>query len=220
MRFYHKYMFFKDRKDGGQQLLSLLEKYKGQKNVVVLGLPRGGVITAFEVAKGLGVPLDIIVSRKIGAPGNPELAIGATTEEGAAVLNEGLLKTYDIPPAFVKEETRKETAEALRRIKTYRAGRPPLNLKGKVVILVDDGMATGYTMRAAIRAVRAQHPGKVVVAVPVSPQDTAAEIRSLSDELDVLHTPFLFGAVGLFYGSFDQTSDEEVIGLMQAAEVC
>jgi putative phosphoribosyl transferase len=213
-------MFFKDRKDGGRQLLPLLGKYKDHKDVVVLGLPRGGVVTAFEVATGLGVPLDVIVSRKIGAPGNPELAIGATTEDGEAVLNEALLKTYDISPEFVEEETRKETAEAQRRIKTYRAGRMPLNLKAKIVVLVDDGMATGYTMRAAIRSVKAQHPQRIVVAVPVSPEDTAAELLPLADELIILYIPAIFGAVGSFYSSFDQTTDKEVIDLMRSAEVC
>lgn len=208
-------MLFQDRSDAAKKLIPLLDKYRGRPDVIVLGLPRGGVVTAYEIAHALGVALDITCARKIGAPFNPELAIGAVTESGGAVFNEDLLLRLSIPDEMIQASVQAAQAEALRRVQTYRKGRPPLVLQDKVVILVDDGLATGATMKAAIQSVISMGALHIVVAVPVSPPDTLEEISALVDEVACLYAPYDFMAVGQFYRRFDQTTDDEVMNLLK-----
>lgn len=196
-------MIFPDRVVAGQQLAKALTHYKNQPNLVVFGLPRGGVVTAAAVAEALQAPLDIVITRKIGAPGNPEYAVGALPETGEPIL-------YGVNQASVANIIQKEQGELARRIKQYRKDKPPLNLKNKTVILVDDGIATGLTMQAAIQSLRQQHPTRLIVAVPVAPPDTVTKLRNQVDELIVLQQPEDFMAVGQFYEKFDQVSDDEV----------
>jgi putative phosphoribosyl transferase len=212
-------MIFKDRIDAGQKLAEALEKYKNAKDTVILALPRGGVVTGFEVAKELNLPLDIVVPRKIGAPGNPEFAIGAITETGEGIFDEETIKTYGISKDYIENETKKEKAEAERRLKLYRGERPCLVLKDKTVILLDDGLATGLTMRAAIKTVKTHEPKKIIVAFPVGASDSIEILKREADEVVYLDAPFFFGAVGAFYEEFGQTTDEEVIELLRKAEI-
>ena len=204
---------FKNRRDAGQQLAKSLEKYKNAQNVILLALPRGGVVIADEIAKKLNLPLDIVVPRKIGAPGNPEYAIGAITETGEGIFNEEEIRKID--KEWLKKEIEKEKQEAQRRLRVYRGDKPAVNLKDKIVILVDDGVATGLTLKAAIKSVRQKKPKKIVVAVPVGASDSIEEIKKEVDEVVCLYTPLFFGAVGQFYEEFGQTEDEEVIEIMK-----
>jgi putative phosphoribosyl transferase len=206
---------FHDRSDAGRKLAPLVAKYKKQKDVIVLGLPRGGVVTAFEVALFLEVPLDIICPRKVGAPQNPELALGAVTETGKGFFNNDLIERLGVSTRYLEEEIAKEKLRAQTRLSLYRKDRPPLHLQGKTVLLIDDGVATGATMKAAILAVKDQKAAKIIVAVPVSPPDTAEEIREMVDEFVSIATPSLFQAVGQFYRNFGQTEDAEVIALLR-----
>lgn len=208
-------MIFSNREDAGRKLAEKLGKYKGKPDVVLLGLPRGGVVTANEVVKRLKLPLDIIVPRKIGAPGNPELAIGAITESGEGIFDEEIIKYVGADREYVERTVEDEKKEAQRRLKVYRGGRPPVDLREKTVILIDDGIATGSTMRAAIASVKAKKAGKIVVAVPVLARDTVKKIEKEVDELIYVDAPLFFGAVGSFYRTFDQTEDEEVIKIMK-----
>lgn len=207
-------MLFKDRQQAGKLLAARLEKYKNDPHVVVIGLPRGGVILAAEVARALHAPLDIICARKIGAPYNPEFGIGAITETGESYLAEDIIEQLDIPPEYIQEEIKTQSKEAARRLEAYKKGRPPLNFKDKIVIIVDDGIATGATMKASILAAKARKAKKVLVAVPVAPPDTIEDIKELADEVVCLITPPFFQAVGQFYENFSQTTDEEVIALL------
>jgi len=211
-------MIFKNRIDAGQKLAQALKKYKNAKSALILALPRGGVVVGFEVAKALNLPLDIVVPRKIGAPGNPEFAIGAITETGEGIFDETTISTYGISQEYIDKTVAKEKKEAERRLKTYRGARPPLNLKNKTVIIVDDGLATGLTMRAAIKTVKQYGAAKIIVAVPVTPPDTARLIKKEVDEIIYLDAPLFFGAVGAFYEEFSQTTDKEVIDLLKKSE--
>jgi predicted phosphoribosyltransferase len=204
-------MLFKDRQDAGKKLAEALKKYKNASETIILALPRGGVVVGFEIAKALNLPLDIMVSRKIGAPGNPEYAIGAITETGDAILNENEIKYID--KEWLKEEIKKEKKEAQRRFMIYRAG-SSLQIKNTTVILVDDGLATGYTMRAAITSIRNRKPAKIIVAIPHGAKDSIEIIRNKADEVVVLYKPIIYWAVGNYYKEFSQTSDEEVIKLL------
>lgn len=208
-------MIFRNRRHGGQQLVPLLKKYESQKDTIVLGLPRGGVITAEEVALGLKLPLDIISPRKIGAPENPEFAIGAVDETGQAFFNEEAISLLGISESYLKASIEREKTKAEYRLKTYREGRPPLDLKNKTVILVDDGLATGATMKAAVLSAKAKGARVVVVAVPVAPLESIEELKAMADEVVCLSIPRVFFAVGQFYESFDQTEDEEVISILK-----
>jgi len=210
-------MFFKNRVDAGKKLAEKLIKYKNIKNGIVLGLPRGGVPVAYEVAQVLNLPLDIVVPRKVGMPGQPELAVGAVCEDGSVILNEALLQMANIKPEDLQPIIDAEKQEAQRRLTKYRRDRPKLDLKNKVVILVDDGIATGSTMRAAIASARAKGAEKIIVAVPVIPPDTIPVLQQEVDELIYLDAPVYFGAVGAFYQNFGQTPDEEVVSLMEEA---
>jgi predicted phosphoribosyltransferase len=187
-------------------------------DMVVLGLPRGGVVVAAEVAARLGVQADAFVVRKLGVPGHEELAMGAIATGGVRVLNEDVVADLRIPPEIVDAVTEREEAELARRERSYRGGREPPKLSGRTVVLVDDGLATGATMRAAVEAVRAQSPARLVVAVPVAPPDTVA--RFIAEGVEVLCplTPRLFGGVGQFYGDFSQTTDDEVRAILSTAD--
>lgn len=208
-------MIFRDRHHAGEALVARLKKYHGDKNVVVIGLPRGGVVNAFEVARGLNLPLDIVYPRKIGAPFNPELAIGAITESGKGILNNDLVAQLGITDSYISHAIEYEKAVAQERLNNYRKKQPKIPLKNKTVIIVDDGLATGATMKAAIQSVKVEGADRIVVAVPVSPPDTFSEIQELVDEIIVLDTPPFFSAVGEFYEDFSQTEDEEVVDLLQ-----
>lgn len=187
-------------------------------DMVVLGLPRGGVVVAAEVAARLGVQADAFVVRKLGVPGHEELAMGAIATGGVRVLNEDVVADLRIPPEIVDAVTEREEAELARRERSYRGGREPPKLSGRTVVLVDDGLATGATMRAAVEAVRAQSPARLVVAVPVAPPDTVARFGAEGVEVLCPLTPRLFGGVGQFYGDFSQTTDDEVRAILSTAD--
>ena len=206
-------MFF-DRREAGKQLAEKLKKY-AVENAVVLVLPRGGVVVGYEVARSLGCPLDIVVTRKVGYPDNPEYAILAVDSLGTTLAN--VAETAYVDAAWLQKETEKQKEEAARRITLFRGGSSPVPLSGKTVILVDDGIATGLTMRLAIQAVRKENPARVIVAVPVCPPDVAAILKKEADEFFVLEDPREFaGAVGAHFESFPQVEDEEVIRLLHA----
>ncbi len=211
-------MLFENRIDAGQKLAKALLKYKNAPDTLILALPRGGVVVGFEIAKELNLPLDIVVPRKIGAPGNPEFAIGAITETGEGIFDEITIANYGINQEYINKTVAAEKKEAERRLKTYRGDRPPLDLKNKTVIIADDGLATGLTMRAAIKTVKQYGAAKIIVAVPVTPPDTAKIIQKEVDEIIYLDAPLFFGAVGAFYEEFTQTTDGEVIDLLKKSE--
>jgi len=207
---------FKDRLDAGRQLASRLGRYTALEPVVV-GLPRGGLPVAAEVADRLGAPLDIIVVRKIGLPWQPELGIGAVAEGGIRVLNDVLVEEVGIEPIELEAATARERGELARRVHRYRGERSAVPVDGRVVIVVDDGLATGYTARAAIEAIRRGGARRVILAVPVAPEDSVAAMRGVADEVVVVDTPPRFFAIGDFYEDFAQTSDEEVVSLLERA---
>jgi putative phosphoribosyl transferase len=208
-------MIFNDRQDAGLQLAKSLIKYKNQPNTIVVGLPRGGVVLAFEVAKALNLPLDITCPRKISAPFNPEFAIGAITETGEGLFNEVILRQLQIPEAYLNEAIKTEKKEAQDRLEKFRGNKAPRIYKDKVIILIDDGLATGSTMKAAILSMRAAGCSQIIVAIPVSPFETLRDITAIVDEVICLHTPSFFQAVGQFYKNFNQTNDTEVIELLK-----
>lgn len=212
-------MHFRDRQEAGQLLARELASLQGRKDLIVLGVPRGGVVVAYEVAMALRAPLDVYITRKIGAPYNPELAIGAVASDGTLVLDRELISRIGVPDSYVRDETSRQRQEIKRRLAAYRGSRPELDLQGKTVILVDDGVATGATTLASLRAIRTQQPARLILAVPVGPEDTIQILSAEADQVVCLHTPELFWAVGAFYAVFDQTSDAEVIQLLQAEDV-
>lgn len=206
---------FKDRVDAGVQLASRLKEYKGKEAVLVLALPRGGVVTGYEIAKSLNVPLDIVIVRKIGFPGQPELGIGAVSETGTTVMNENIISAYGISKEYIEREMSKQKEEISRRVKLYRKGKRLSGLEGKTVILVDDGVATGATMKVAIATLKEEKLKKLIVALPVAPPGTAEEIEKMVDEFICIETPDDFMAVGSYYYDFTQVSDEEVVELLE-----
>jgi erythromycin esterase-like protein/predicted phosphoribosyltransferase len=208
---------FRDRIEAGRLLAEHLRRYAGRDDLVVLGLPRGGVPVAFEVAHALEAPLDIFLVRKLGVPGHEELALGAIATGGTRVLNKQLIESLDIPPVWIEAIDAKERRELERRERAYRGERPPPDVAGKTVILVDDGLATGSTMLAAVHAIRADDPARVVVAVPVADPEVCAGLRSVADEVVCLSTPQPLQAVGLWYQDFSQTADDEVRELLARA---
>ena len=208
-------MRFRDRQEAGQLLAQALAFLKGEKEVIVLGIPRGGVVVAAEVAKALDAPLDVYITRKIGAPYNPELAIGAIASSGDVVLDEKLISALDVSPEYIQSEIQQQRREIERRLKKYRGNRPAQKLEGKTILLVDDGVATGATTMATIRALKKQKPAKLILAIPVGPPDAVVRLREEVDELVCLATPQPFWAVGTHYLVFDQTPDEEVVRLLQ-----
>ena len=203
---------FKDRKDAGERLAVALERFRSE-DPVVFGLPRGGVVVAAEVARSLGAPLDIVVARKIGHPGNEEYAIGAVTDDGEAVFNERDAKF--VPKEWLEKETAREREEAVRRRALYAGGRGTTDLTGKTAILVDDGIATGHTVRAAVRALRKRNPARLVVAAPVAPARSVRSLAEGADEVVVLERPDEFFAISMFYTEFEPVSDSEVVALMR-----
>lgn len=213
-------MPFRDRREAGRALAEKLRKYADRPDVVVLALPRGGVPVGQEVAQALHAPLDVFVVRKLGLPGHEELAMGAIASGGVRVLNDEVVRTLDIPDEVIDRIAAEEEQELRRRERVYRDGRPPIDPRDKIVLLVDDGLATGSTMRAAVAAVSRQSPGRIVVAVPVGARDTCAALREEADEVVCAHMPEPFYAVGAWYEDFAQTTDEEVREMLkQAAEL-
>ena len=208
-------MRFHDRREAGRLLAERLARYVGTDDLLVLGLPRGGVPVAFEVARALRAPLDVFVVRKLGVPGHAELALGAVASGGVRVLNEDVVAAVGLDKDAIERVAERELAEVERREREYRGGRPPLELRAKVAILVDDGLATGASMRAAALAARELGPKQVIVAVPVAADHTCDEFRHDVDEVVCAFTPEPFYAVGLWYENFEQTSDEEVRELLQ-----
>ena len=208
---------FANRSEAGRLLAEKLEKYANRNDVIVFGLPRGGVPVAYEVAKRLHVPLDVFIVRKLGVPGFEELAAGAIASGSVRVLNEDVMRAIPYGDAAIEAVTAKETVELQRREQIYREGRPAPDLRGNVVMLVDDGLATGATMRAAVKALRQSGAAKIVVAVPVGPPDTCREIAQEADETICLSTPEFFQAVGQYYQDFSQTSDDDVRKLLTIA---
>jgi len=209
--------YFSDRVDAGKRLASALKSFSGQDGIV-LAIPRGGIVVAYEIAKELVLPLDVIIPHKIGAPDNPELAIGAMTEDGTIILDENLVAYLGVSRDYIREESARQKKEIERRLKTYRQNEPYPNFKGRDVIIVDDGIATGSTMKAALASVKNQGARSVTVAVPVGPPSTIKEFKKLADRVVCLYTPEYFAATGQFYDDFGQTSDEEVIQLLKKAK--
>jgi putative phosphoribosyl transferase len=207
---------FADRIEAGRLLGSALLDVVG-RDAIVLAIPRGGVVVGFEIAQALGVPLDVIIPRKIGAPHNPELAIGAMTEDGTIFLDEELTKHLRVSGDYIRKESEKQRLEIERRLRLYRGAAPYPSLKNREVIIVDDGIATGSTMKAALASVRKRGAKTVVIAIPVGPPSTIKELEKEADRVVCLHTPESFYAIGQFYEDFTQTGDEEVIKLLTSA---
>jgi putative phosphoribosyl transferase len=203
-------MLFRDRADAGRRLAAALTAYAGRPDVLVLALPRGGVPVGHEVARALGAPLDVFIVRKLGVPGREELAMGAIASGAAPVLNEEVIRNLAIPDHIIDAVAEKERQELARRERAYREDRPAPDVRGRTVVLVDDGLATGSTMRAAVAALRKLDPARIVAAVPVGSADICAELGRLADEMVCVSMPEPLQAVGLWYADFSQTTDEEV----------
>jgi putative phosphoribosyl transferase len=208
---------FPDRAEAGRLLGLKLSKYAGGHDVIVLGLPRGGVPVAYEVAQALRVPLDVFIVRKLGVPGFEELAVGAIASGGVRVLNDDVVRALPNANEIIEAVTQREIAEVQRREQQYRDGRPPPQIENRTVILIDDGLATGATMRAAVKALRQRGAAKIVVAVPVGPPETCKEFEDEADEVVCASAPEYFQAVGQYYEDFSQTTDEEVRELLARA---
>jgi len=206
---------FRDRVGAGRVLAGALSRYSG-RDVLVLGIPRGGVPVAAEVARALGGELDVLVARKLGAPGWEELALGAVTADGGRVLNDALIRDLEVKAEYLDAVTAKQVGDALAAEKRFRGSRPVPTVAGRVVIIVDDGLATGATMRAAVRSVRQRMPARVIVAAPVGTVEACSELRGEADEVACPHVPERFGAVGAFYEVFTPTSDAEVEAILEA----
>ena len=210
---------FRDRRDAGIQLSLRLKKYKDKRDILVLALPRGGVVTGYEIARYLKAPLDVIIVRKIGFPGQPELGIGAVSETGAIALNEYLISTYSIRMDYIEREISRQKEEITRRVNLYRQGKRLHGLEGKTIILVDDGVATGGTIRAAISTLKEEKLNKLVIALPVAPPEVADKLKEMGDEFICIEIPEDFVAVGAHYHDFSQVSDEEVVEILQQSKV-
>ena len=205
---------FKDREEAGRLLAGELSGYRDH-NVVVVGIPRGGVVVASALAKGLDAPVDVILAHKLGAPGHEELAIGAISEDGRMVLNQSLVHDLGVEDSFIAEEKERQMAEIRRRSFVFRRVHPKISLADKIVIVTDDGVATGATTQAALWAVRAEKPQKLVAALPVGPEDTIIRLAEDTDELVCLKTPPYFAAVGQFFEHFMPVEDEEVVKILE-----
>ena len=210
-------MHYKDRYEAGKILAQDLERLRGDPGVIVLGIPRGGVVVAFEVARFLEAPLDVYITRKIGVPYNPELAIGAVASDGTMIVEHDLADHLGITSEYIEAETGRQREEIQRRLTLYRGERESPELKDKIIIVVDDGIATGATVRVALRALRHQSPRELILAVPVGPPDTISKLRHEADEVVCPLIPQTFWAVSVFYAVFDQTGDDEVIRLLNQA---
>jgi predicted phosphoribosyltransferase len=208
-------MAYRDRADAGRVLAAALGHLAGQPGLLVLGLPRGGVPVAHEVARALGAPLDVFLARKLGVPEQPELAMGAVASGGVRVLHQAVVDALAIPPEVIDAVADREGAEVERREQSYRANRPAIDMAGRTVVVVDDGVATGSTMRAAVAALRAQRAGRIVVAVPVGAKETCGELAVEADEVVCPNMPASFHAVGQWYDDFTQTTDDEIRALLK-----
>jgi putative phosphoribosyl transferase len=208
---------FPDRREAGRRLADRLSAYAGRDDIVVLALPRGGVPVAYEVARALGAPLDVLLVRKLGAPGHPEFAVGAIAAGGVRVLSHDAIAALGISPQMLEHLAERERIELERRDQVYHGNRQRVPVRGKTVVVIDDGLATGSTMEAAVAAVRQQGAARVIVAAPVGARDTCRRLRDLADDVVCLETPEPFDAVGLWYHVFDQTTDDEVVALLQLA---
>lgn len=208
---------FSDRREAGRLLAEALKKYEPAK-VVVLGIPRGGMVVARELAVNLGAELDIVLSRKLGAPGNPELAIGAISEDGYVVLDQQMVLATVASESYIEQEKQRQLAEIHRRIRTYRQAKQKVDLSHKTVIITDDGIATGATMQAGLWITRREKPEKLVVAVPVAPEESLGKLAEIADGVLCLRVPAFFGAVGQFYREFTQVDDSEVIEILRRVE--
>jgi len=210
---------FADRRDAGLQLAEKLKHYKSCKGVLILALPRGGAVTGFEIARVIGAPLDVLIVRKIGFPGQLELAVGAVSETGTIVLNQHIISDGEVSQKYIEDEIAAQKKEIDRRMRLYRGGRRLEKVEGKTIILVDDGVATGATMKAGIATLREEKIEKLIVAVAVSPLETADELRTMADEFICLYTPSDFMAVGNYYRDFSQVTDEEVAEILRESRV-
>ena len=207
---------FEDRRDAGRKLAAKLSRFRGG-GCVVFGLPRGGVPVGYEISRSLGAPLDVFVSRKLGAPGQPEFGIGAVAVGGVRILNTDVIRRLGITDEYVDRITAQEVAEVNRRLRYFRGGRPEPEVRGRTAILVDDGLATGVTARAALEGLKLREPGRLILAAPVCAAQTAELFASRVDELLCLASPSDLGAIGLWYRNFDQTTDQEVVQLLEEA---
>ncbi|MFQ5823157.1 MAG: phosphoribosyltransferase [bacterium] len=205
---------FENRQEAGKLIAKKLIHLK-ENNPIILGLPRGGVIVAHEIAQAIGSNLDVIVARKLGAPDNPELAIGAVTENGRVQLNQDIIESLDLSEEYIEKETQKQLEEIKQRVQVYRKVRARVPLEGQVVVITDDGVATGATVKAAILSVRTENPEKLVLAVPVGAEDTLEELERIVDELVYLKKPPLIGGVGQFYRDFSQIEDMVVVSILK-----
>jgi len=208
-------VIFEDRRDAGRQLARKVAAFK-TVDPLVLGVPRGGVVVAAEVAAALEAPLDVLIARKIGSPQNEELAIGAVAVDGTLLLDESLASALGVPGSYIKRQVEKERKELERRIRYYRGNHPAPVLKGRTLVVVDDGVATGMTIKAALRYLKPQGAERIILALPVAPEETTRELRREADEVVVLHTPEPFYSVGQWYVVFDQTSDDEVVEILDS----
>jgi predicted phosphoribosyltransferase len=206
--------YFADRIEAGKRLASSLADFAG-KNAIILAIPRGGVIIGYEIARALRLPLDVIIPHKIGAPGNPELAIGAVTEDGTEILDDNLISYMQVSREYIEAESERQKHEIERRLRLYRQNEPYPNLKNRDVIIADDGIATGSTMKAALASVKNRGARTVTVAIPVGPPSTIKELKKQAARVACLYTPEYFSAIGEFYADFSQTTDEEVITLLK-----
>lgn len=212
-----KTTYFTDRVDAGKQLAAALSDVENE-NGIVLAIPRGGVVVGYEIAKALNLPLDVIIPHKIGAPDNPELAIGAMTEDGTIILDRSLVNYLSVPEKYIREESERQKLEIERRLKMYRKNEPYPDLKGRTVIVVDDGIATGSTMKAALASARKKGAKTIIAAAPVCPPSTIKDLEKQADQIICVHSPEYFSAIGEFYDNFDQTTDKEVIELLQRSK--
>jgi len=207
---------FEDRRDAGRRLAGKLSRFRGERPVV-FALPRGGVPVGYEISRAMGAPLDVFISRKLGAPGQPEFGIGAVAAGGVRILNQDVVRRLGIPEDYVERITAQELAEVKRRLRYFRGRRPETEVAGRTAILVDDGLATGVTARAAVQALRLRKPRRLILAAPVCAAQTATLFRTEVDELVCLESPSDLGAIGFWYRNFEQTSDEEVVELLEKA---
>lgn len=209
---------FEDRRDAGRRLAEALVRFRNAPRTLIVALPRGGVAVAYEVSVALHVPLDILITRKLGTPGNPELAMGALAETGYRHLNDDVLDSCGVSPEELEAEVQRQQREIQRRIEKYRQGRPLASVEGQTVILVDDGIATGATFYASLAALRHRQVGRLVAAVPVAPERTREALADKVDEVVILHTPESFFGIGQFYADFTQVTDEEVLWYLEVAK--